>query len=129
MTWIPVEGIWDVLIAGETVKSPDLTLDSLGQFYFSGTFQASIQIWVPGEAVYKRAYFAAERVRDCLQISVNGTDCGYRTFAPYKFDITGALHPGENTLTVKVTNTLLNQLRQLPQEGGLYGETGILLEN
>lgn len=129
VTWIPMEGIWDVLIAGENVKSPDLRLDALGQFYFSGTFQASIQIRIPGEAVYKRAYFAAERVRDCLEISVNGTDCGYRTFAPYKLDITGALHPGENTLTVKVTNTLLNQLRQLPQEGGLYGETGILLEN
>lgn len=129
VTWIPAAGIWNVQIAGENMKTSVLQLDTLGQYYFSGTFQGSILIQIPEKSSYKRAYFAAERVRDCMEVSVNGIDCGYRTFAPFKIEITGALHTGENIITVKVTNTLLNHLRQLPQEGGLYGETGILLEN
>ena len=45
------------------------------------------------------------------QIWVNETDCGIVWTAPYEVDITNAVHRGNNTLRIAVTNTWHNALR------------------
>jgi hypothetical protein len=41
-------------------------------------------------------------------VPVNGRSAGIRAWRPYRFDLTGALKPGRNTIQVKVANTLAN---------------------
>ena len=41
----------------------------------------------------------------------NGTDLGVRVCPPYRYDLSGALRDGENTLVIEVSNTLGNAIR------------------
>ncbi|GAA0943168.1 glycosyl hydrolase [Pseudonocardia zijingensis] len=50
-------------------------------------------------------------VGEVAQVLVNDEDCGWAWAAPYTVDVTGHLHPGENTVTVRVLNTALGALR------------------
>ncbi|MHA6615957.1 glycosyl hydrolase [Pseudonocardia sp. DLS-67] len=50
-------------------------------------------------------------VGDVAQVLVNGDDRGWVWAPPYSVDVTGALRPGENTITVRVLNTGLGALR------------------
>lgn len=47
-------------------------------------------------------------VRDVAEVEVNGTALPPRLWAPYRFDVTGALRAGANTVRVRVTNTGAN---------------------
>src|SRR6185437_11741520 len=83
-----------------------------GVKYFSGTasyaktieapsswFRAGAQIWLDlGE------------VRDLAAVSVNDKPLGIVWHAPYRVDMTSALHPGANELSIKVTNGWVNRL-------------------
>lgn len=46
------------------------------------------------------------RVRGTAEVNVNGRSAGVRLWRPYRFDITGLLRPGQNTIAVTVYNTL-----------------------
>lgn len=43
-------------------------------------------------------------VGDTAQVWVNGINCGARIQAPYRFDISQAVKPGENSLVIQVVN-------------------------
>ncbi len=45
-------------------------------------------------------------VGETAEVFLNGKPVGIRLFPPYRFDISGAVHDGENELSVLVTNTL-----------------------
>ncbi len=45
---------------------------------------------------------------DAVEVAVNGEPCGVRTWPPYVFDLTPALHQGENDVEICVANTLGN---------------------
>lgn len=77
---------------------------------------------IPEELSRERAFLCAGDVWDCLEVEVNGTDCGARCFAPYEVEVTGRLQPGTNEIVLKVTNSLLNGLRKLSRPGGIFGE-------
>ena len=42
---------------------------------------------------------------------LNGNDLGVRVCAPYRYDLSGALKPGENELMIEISNTLANAVR------------------
>jgi hypothetical protein len=44
-----------------------------------------------------------------VEVEINGIACGVRAWAPFFFDISTALHSGQNRIEVRVTNTLANQ--------------------
>ena len=52
-----------------------------------------------------------DRLHDVARVYVNGHDCGVVWAPPYEVDITDALKPGKNTLSIKVVNTWANALR------------------
>ncbi len=49
-------------------------------------------------------------VENLAEISVNGIPLGIAWHAPYRVDVTKALKPGTNQLTIKVVNTWVNRL-------------------
>lgn len=62
------------------------------------------------------------------EVIINGNSAGYKISAPYKYDISGLLHSGENDIEVRVANTLAphysipNMTINLgPIESGLVG--------
>ena len=46
------------------------------------------------------------RVRGTAQVAVDGTDCGVRICAPYRFAVAGTLRPGSHEIEVTVYGTL-----------------------
>jgi hypothetical protein len=80
--------------------------------YFSGTATYSKTIDVPRSALAPGAHIWLDLgdVRELAEVQVNGSDLGLLWKAPFRVDITRALAPGGNRLTVKVTNLWVNRL-------------------
>ncbi|HEX9386114.1 MAG TPA: glycosyl hydrolase [Anaerolineales bacterium] len=86
-----------------------------------------------GRAVYRKSfelpeYFTGQRVflepemqDDVLEVMVNGQSAGVRLWAPYQVEITDLLKSGENTLELRVANTLVNLLEAIERPSGLAG--------
>jgi hypothetical protein len=86
-----------------------------------------------GRAVYRRRFelpesFAGQRVfiepqmqDDVLEVIVNGRSAGVRLWEPYQVEVTDLLKPGENTLELRVANTLVNLLERVERPSGLAG--------
>jgi hypothetical protein len=49
-------------------------------------------------------------VANMAQVYVNGIDCGVAWTYPYRVNITRAIKPGTNKLSIEVTNTWANRL-------------------
>ena len=62
------------------------------------------------------------RVRGTAEVWVNGQPLGARIWAPYRFDITAAVHDGENRVEVLVLNTLAPYLRSTSPTNYVFGE-------
>jgi hypothetical protein len=58
---------------------------------------------------------------DAVEVVVNGQTAGVRLWEPYEIDITDVVQPGENTLELRVTNTLINLLEAVQRPSGLAG--------
>jgi len=56
-------------------------------------------------------YLDLGRVGQNAELWINGRYCGMRISQPYLFDITHAVHIGENAVTVLVSNTLGQKTR------------------
>lgn len=50
------------------------------------------------------------QVGDIAQVFVNGQEVGYAWKAPYRVDVTRAIHPGKNALEVRVADKWVNRL-------------------
>jgi hypothetical protein len=86
-----------------------------------------------GRAIYRKRFelaesFSGQRVfiepemhDDVLEVLVNGQSAGVRLWAPYQIEITDLLKPGENTVEMRVANTLVNLLEGVERPSGLSG--------
>lgn len=73
-----------------------------------------------GTAIYKHTFISKSvvaetwldlgRVANMAQVYVNGIDCGVAWTYPYRVNITRAIKPGINKLSIEVTNTWANRL-------------------
>jgi hypothetical protein len=83
-----------------------------GVKYFSGTATYSRVIDIPAgvSAPGARIWLDLGEVQDIAEVEVNGHNLGILWKAPYKIDVTSALTPGSNRLTIKVTNLWVNRL-------------------
>jgi hypothetical protein len=54
-----------------------------------------------------------------VEVIVNGKSAGVRLWAPYQMEITDLLKSGENTIEMRVANTLVNLLEAVERPSGL----------
>ena len=125
--FLPIHGQWNINVGEKEFVSESLCLEDLGEYYFSGTYTAETIIQIPKETTGDHVMFVAEEVKDILGLQINGVPVGTKAFAPFKFDITKYVNHGENHVKVEITNTLLNELRELPKMSGIYGKLGFLI--
>ncbi len=81
--------------------------------YYSGKADYRTEFVVPKSALegdVSVIQLCLGEVEDMASIRVNGTSFPVKWHAPYRFDISDAIHAGRNTLEVRVTNTWKNRL-------------------
>ena len=116
-----VEGSWNVSFQPGRGAPASVTLDTLSSWsdsqdkgvkYFSGTgtytktIQASADWFKPGA----RLWIDLGDVKNLAEVTVNGKSLGVVWHTPYRVDVTSALKPGANEVTIKVTNAWVNRL-------------------
>ena len=119
----PVEatGPWQVAFQAGRGAPASITLERLaslsthadsGVKYFSGTATYSTTLAIPQDKLGPdvRAYLDLGAVRDLAEVAINGKPVGVVWTAPFRVDVTEHLKPGENAVTVAVTNTWVNRM-------------------
>jgi hypothetical protein len=83
-----------------------------GVKYFSGTATYTRTINAPSQWFKAGAHFWLDLgdVKEVAEVSVNGTPFETVWKLPYRIEVTDSLRPGENKVTVKVTNLWVNRL-------------------
>ena len=116
-----VNGPWNVGFQAGRGAPASIKLDKLmswsdsedkGVKYFSGigTYTKPIQAsedWFKSGA---RIWIDLGDVKNLAEVTVNGKSQGVVWHAPYRVDITNALKPGANEITIKVINAWVNRL-------------------
>jgi len=116
-----VAGPWNVHFSPDLGAPPEITLDQLASWtenpeagikYYSGTATYTKTIDVPSEWMQsgQQVMLDLGDVRELAAVAVNGQSLGVVWHPPYRLNITGAIHPGANTLEVRVTNLWVNRL-------------------
>ncbi|WP_343518582.1 glycosyl hydrolase [Sphingomonas sp.] len=128
---IAVHGPWEVALQPGRGAPARITLPSLyslsrhedaGVRHFSGTATYTRTIDVPAHALKKgrRVFLDLGRVEVLAGVTVNGKDLGVTWKEPYRVDITDAVRPGANQVSLAVTNLWANRMiadAALPEEG------------
>ncbi len=90
----------------------------------------------------RQAALCLEHVFEGCQVWINGQEAGVRIAPPYRFDLSGYLRQGENTLRIEVANTLDRYMRRhhtvmgaiggalAPIEAaGIFGEAAVYIQD
>ena len=92
-----------------------------GYPHFSGRAVYRKRFELPQSFMGQRVFVEPEMRDDVLEVSVNGQSAGVRLWEPYDVEITNLLKSGENTLELRVANTLVNLLEAVERPSGLAG--------
>jgi hypothetical protein len=111
-----IEGPWtvtfDTAFGGPATPLTFATLTDWSQDprirYYAGTatYTTTFRFTPAGSPVW----LDLGRVADLARVRVNGVDCGVAWTAPFRVDITHAVHAGDNRLDIDVTNTWANRI-------------------
>ncbi len=116
-----LDGAWNVSFQSNRGAPAQVKMDTLASWsesadagvkYFSGTgtytktVKASAE-WFKSGA---RVWLDLGSVKNIAEVSVNGKKMGIVWKTPFKLDITDALKPGNNLLSIAVTNLWVNRL-------------------
>jgi hypothetical protein len=116
-----LEGAWDVRFQPGRGAPEQATFDKLVSWtdrpesairYFSGsaTYTKTLNVvpsWITND---KKLWLDLGDVDNVAEASVNGKTVGTAWKRPFRLELTGFLHAGANTLTVKVANLWVNRL-------------------
>jgi len=97
-----------------------------GYPFFSGTGSYEQEIDITADFLAGRVHLEVECADDLLTVLVNGKQVGLRTWHPYEVDVTGHLRPGKNTISVQVTNSLINLLEGVEKPSGIQGKVRLV---
>lgn len=125
---IAVEGPWKVNFEPNRGAPESISMDALtdwsqssdaGVKYFSGIGTYTKTVQAEGTWLKKgsRLLLDLGDVKNLASVSVNGQDVGEVWHTPYRVDITSALKPGANEITIKVANAWVNRLIGDQQDG------------
>ena len=92
-----------------------------GYPFFSGQGVYHRSFYLPESFAEQRVFLEPEMHDDVLEVLVNSQSAGVRLWEPYGVEITSLLKPGENTLELRVANTLVNLLEGVERPSGLAG--------
>jgi len=83
-----------------------------GVKYFSGTgtYTRTIQASADWFKSGAKLWIDLGSVKNLAEVTVNGKSLGIVWHAPYRMDVTSALKPGANEVSIKVTNAWVNRL-------------------
>lgn len=115
------EGPWNVSFEENRGAPRSITMDQLkswsesqdvGVKYFSGngTYTKTINVEADWLKAGAHIWIDLGDVRNLAEVTVNGKPLGTVWHAPYRVDVTSALKPGANELSIKVTNAWVNRL-------------------
>ncbi|MFH1006287.1 MAG: glycosyl hydrolase [Candidatus Latescibacterota bacterium] len=79
---------------------------SLARFAGTVRYETTFRLPENGQQAQEMVLDLGE-VFELVRVAVNGGEVGLRIAPPYRFPVTGLLRPGENRLTMDVTNTLV----------------------
>jgi hypothetical protein len=129
---------WKVSFQPERGAPNSITMDKLASWsdnsdkgvkYFSGTGTYTKTVTAPAEWFKAGSHLWIDLgdVKNLAEVTVNGKPLGVVWHKPYRVDVTGALKPGANELTIKVTNAWVNRLigDQQPDEKVKYTFTTV----
>ena len=116
-----VDGPWNISFQLDRGAPASITVDKLiswsdstdaGVKYFSGkgmytrTIQAPVAWFQPGA----KLWLDLGDVKNLASVAVNGKPLGIVWHTPYRVEVTGALKPGANALSITVINAWVNRL-------------------
>ncbi len=120
-------GAPDHIVIPELISWSDS--DHEGVKYFSGIATYNKKFYIPPEYIDDELIISLDlgKVREVIEIYLNGKNMGILWKQPYQMDITRAAQAGENTITLEVANTWSNRLTGdgLLPEGERYTKTNI----
>lgn len=120
-----VDGPWELAFEDRTAQPEgeprSLHLAQLGSWsdnsdpairYFAGHGTYTKHLEAPADWFQTGAPLLLDLgdVANLAQVSINGKSLGTLWKAPYRLDVTGALHPGDNLITIRVANLWVNRL-------------------
>ncbi|MDE3149026.1 MAG: glycoside hydrolase, partial [Acidobacteriota bacterium] len=116
-----VDDDWKVGFQADRGAPASITLDRLASWtensdpgvkYFSGTavYARTVDAQAAWFAPGAHLWIDLGNVQVIAEVAVNGKPLGTVWHAPFRVDATGALHPGANEITVKVTNLWPNRM-------------------
>ncbi len=116
-----LDGPWNVSFQPDRGAPASITLDKLiswsdsadaGVKYFSGkgTYTRMVQVPAAWFQPGAKLWLDLGDVKNLASVTVNGKPLGIVWHAPYRVDVTAALKPGANTLSVMVINAWVNRL-------------------
>lgn len=92
-----------------------------GYPHFSGRAVYRKRFELPESFLGQRVFLEPQMQDDVLEVLVNGQPAGIRLWEPYQVEVTDMLKSGENTLELRVANTLVNLLEAVERPSGLGG--------
>jgi len=116
-----LEGPWNVAFQPDRGAPPSATFDKLiswndssdaGVKYFSGagTYTKTVQASADWFRKGSHLWLDLGDVKNLAEVTVNGKDLGVVWHTPYRVDVTSALKPGANQVSIKVINAWVNRL-------------------
>jgi hypothetical protein len=91
-----------------------------GYPFFSGTGEYTQAFTVDKAYTGKVLKLNISCGKDIAEVLVNGKAAGTRPWLPYELDITPFIKEGENTISIRITNTLVNIMEAVEQDSGLF---------
>ncbi|HEU5102855.1 MAG TPA: glycosyl hydrolase, partial [Roseiflexaceae bacterium] len=112
--------------SGYRLAAPRCTIEpgtwtTQGYPFFSGRATYRHAFELPAEFAGQRVFVEPAMGDDALEVLVNGQSAGVRLWAPYAIEISDLLRPGENTLELRVANTLVNMIEATQRPSGIAG--------
>lgn len=97
-----------------------------GYPFYSGRATFRRQFEFPQDFKNQRIFLEPILTDDVLEVLVNGESAGVRLWQPYQVEVTNLLQSGENTLELRVANTLVNLLERVERPSGLAGAPNLV---
>lgn len=125
---IKVQNNWDIQFSIEGVnKVEDLINWTLidDMEHFSGSAYYTNHLLIDNLTDFSKAELDLGEVYEIADIKLNNRAVGVLMWSPYRIDITNYLIKGDNTIEIKVKNTLANSISKKSYPSGLLGPVTI----